>query len=347
MPPFDRSVVAATGSLRDAMRALDEGARRIALAVEPDGRLAGVATDGDVRRALLGGATLDSPLAPFLVRDFVAVPPGESRARILDMMRARQISAVPVVDETGRPVALHLLDEAIIPVDRTNWAIVMAGGRGIRLRPLTESIPKPMLQVAGRPILERIVLHLVGHGIHRVYLAIGYLGHLIEEHFGNGREFGAYIDYLREDVPLGTGGALGLLPERPDQPLLVMNGDLVTQADLGALLDAHGADTERVATIGIRRYVHAVPFGCVERDGDRVVRLEEKPALTRDVNTGIYALSPALVARVEPGRALGMPDLIGDALERGERVGAFEIEDDWIDVGQREHLDQARGGGEG
>jgi NDP-sugar pyrophosphorylase family protein len=261
-------------------------------------------------------------------------------------MRARRISAVPVVDEAGRPVALHLLDEAIIPVDRQNWAIVMAGGRGVRLRPLTESIPKPMLQVAGRPILERIVLHLVGHGIHRVYLAIGYLGHLIEEHFGDGRDFGARIDYLRENVPLGTGGALGLLPERPDQPLLVMNGDLVTQADLGALLDAHSADTERVATVGIRRYVHAVPFGCVDRDGDRVVRLEEKPALMRDVNTGIYALSPALVARVEPGRALAMPDLIGDALERGERVGAFEIEDDWIDVGQREHLDQARGGGE-
>lgn len=345
MPPFDRWVVPASGTLRDAMRALDEGARRIALAVDPDGRLAGVATDGDVRRALLGGASLDDLLGPHLTRDFVVVSPGEGRAAVLELMRARRISAVPVVDAAGHPVALHLLDEVIAPIDRPNWAVVMAGGRGIRLRPLTESIPKPMLRVAGRPILERIVLHLVGHGIHRIYLAIGYLGHVIEEHFGDGRPFGARIEYLREEVPLGTGGALGLLPERPGGPILVMNGDLVTQADLGALLDAHVAGG-RVATIGIRRYVHAVPFGCVDREGDRVVRLEEKPTLTRDVNTGIYALSPALVARVEPGRPLAMPDLIGDALDRDERVGAFEIEDDWIDVGQREQLDRARGGGD-
>jgi len=343
MGPFDSSVVPVSGTLRDAMRALDEGARRIALAVDPDGRLVGVATDGDLRRALLGGATLDDPLHPHLTRDFVTVSPGEGRAEVLELMGARRISAVPVVDAAGHPIALHLLDEAIAPVDRPNWAVVMAGGRGVRLRPLTETVPKPMLRVAGRPILERIVLHLVGHGIHRIYLAIGYLGHQIEEHFGDGGRFGAQIGYLREDVPLGTGGALALLPKLPDEPLLVMNGDLVTQANLGSLLDAHVAGS-RVATIGIRRYVHAVPFGCVDRDGDRVLRLEEKPALTRDVNTGIYALSPGLVARVEPGRPLAMPDLIGDALDRGERVGAFEIEDDWIDVGQREQLDQARGG---
>lgn len=343
MPPFDSCVVPASGTVRDAMRALDEGARRIALAVEPDGRLAGVATDGDVRRALLGGATLDDPLDPHLTRDFVVVSPGDGRAEVLELMRARRISAVPVVDAAGHPVALHLLDEAIAPINRPNWAVVMAGGRGVRLRPLTETVPKPMLRVAGRPILERIVLHLVGHGIRRIYLAIGYLGDVIEDHFGDGWQLGARIEYLREDVPLGTGGALALLPELPDEPILVMNGDLVTQADLGSLLDAHVAGN-RVATIGIRRYVHAVPFGCVDRDGDRVLRLEEKPALTRDVNTGIYALSPALVARVAPGQPLALPDLVGDALDRGEPVGAFEIEDDWIDVGQREQLDLARGG---
>jgi NDP-sugar pyrophosphorylase family protein len=201
-----------------------------------------------------------------------------------------------------------------------------------------------MLRVAGRPILARIVLHLVGHGIRRVYLAIGYLGEQIEEHFGDGSRFGTRIDYLREEDPLGTGGALGSLPEPPPATLLVLNGDLVTQADLGALLDAHDTAGDRLATIGIRRYVHAIPFGCVERDGDRVVRLEEKPAVTRDVNTGIYALAPALVARVEHGRALALPDLVGDAIERGETVAAYEIEDDWIDVGQREQLDRARGG---
>ncbi|MFH1475243.1 MAG: sugar phosphate nucleotidyltransferase [Chloroflexota bacterium] len=339
------ALVPADGSIRDAMRALDAGALRIALVVDEGGRLVGVTTDGDVRRALLSGAGLDDPLGPHLTRSFTAVTPRDGRAEVIELMRARHIGAVPVLDGAGRPVALHLLDEALTPVNRPNWAVVMAGGRGVRLGQLTETIPKPMLRVAGRPILERIVLHLVGHGITRIYLAVGYLGHQIEEHFGDGRELGARIGYLREDVPLGTGGALGLLPKLPDEPILVMNGDLVTQANLGSLLDAH-VSGNRVATIGVRRYIHAVPFGCVDRDGDRVLQLEEKPALTRDVNTGIYALAPALVARVERGRPVAMPDLITDALARGEPVGAFEIEDDWIDVGQREQLDRARGGGD-
>jgi dTDP-glucose pyrophosphorylase len=343
--PFAATIVAEGGTVRDAMRAIDEGARRIALVTGPDGRLVGIVTDGDIRRALLAGAVLDGPLRPHLNRAYTAVSPGEGRADVLDLLRARRISAIPVVDRDGRPVALHLLDDVIAPLERSNRAVVMAGGRGVRLRPLTESLPKPMLRVAGRPILERLVLHLVGHGIHDIYIAIGYLGQVIEDHFGDGRHLGARIVYLREETPLGTGGALGLLPEPPADPVLVMNGDLVTQADLGALLDAHVAGGF-VATVGIRRYVHAIPFGCVDRDGDRVLHLEEKPTLTRDVNTGIYALSPELVARVEPGRLVAMPDLLTDALERGEPVGAFEIEDDWIDVGQREQLDRARTGGD-
>jgi dTDP-glucose pyrophosphorylase len=340
--PFDACLVPLGGTLRDAMRALDLGASRISLVVAPDGRLVGVATDGDVRRALLEGAGLDGPLEPHVTREFVAVSAAAGRADILDLMRARRIGAVPVLDDERRPVALHLLDEVIAPVERPNWAVIMAGGRGVRLLPLTASVPKPMLRVAGRPILERLVLHLVGHGIREIFLAIGYLGHVIEEHFGDGHRYGARVGYLREEAPLGTGGALGLLPERPPDHLLVMNGDLVTQADLGGLLDAHAAGGH-VATIGIRRYVHAVPFGCVNRDGDRVLGLEEKPALVRDVNTGIYALAPELVARVERGRPLMMPDLVSDALGRGETVGAFEIEDDWIDIGQRDLLDRARG----
>ncbi len=336
-------LVPVDGTIRDAMVALDRGARRIALAVDADGRLVGVATDGDLRRALLGGAPMEGPVAPHLSTSYVAVAEGDDRAAVLELMGARHVGAIPVLDEAGRPVGLHLLDEAIRSLDRPNWAVVMAGGQGVRLRPLTETIPKPMLRVAGRPILERIVLHLVGAGLERVYLAVGYLGNVIEDHFGDGSRFGCRIEYLREGTPLGTAGAIGLLPEPPTSPLLVMNGDLVTQADLGGLLALH----ERggfIATIGIRRYVHGVPFGCVEREGDRVRSIEEKPAITRDVNTGIYALEPALVARVERGRRLDMTDLVEDALGRGEPVGAFSIEDDWIDVGQRETLSRAREG---
>ena len=342
--PLDASIVSVDGTIRDAMHALDAGARQIALAVDADGRLAGVATDGNIRRAILAGASPDDPVGPSLTRRFVSVGPSEGRAEVLDLMRARSIGAIPVVDEAGRPIGLHRLNEFLDPAPRPNAAVVMAGGQGTRLRPLTAAIPKPMIRVAGRPILERIVLHLASHGISHVYLAINYLGAVIEEHFEDGARFGCRIEYLRETEPLGTAGALGLLPAVHDDALLVMNGDLVTQADLGGLLDTHIGGGYS-ATIGVRKYLHTVPFGTVERDGPDVTALEEKPTLVREANTGMYALSPALVARVVPNEPLDMPDLVAGALERGEKVGAFEIEDDWIDVGQREQLVRARGGG--
>ena len=331
------------GSLRDGLAALDRGAGQIALAVHGDGRLAGVITDGDIRRALLRGSALDDPLEPIVTREPIAVGPGESRAAVLELMRARRISAVPVVDTRGLPVGLHFLHEFLERRQRTNWAVVMAGGAGTRLRPLTETVPKPMLRVAGRPILERIVLHLVGSGIRRIFLSINYLGSVIEDHFGDGGTFGATIEYLREDRPLGTAGALGLLPEPPTEALLLLNGDLVTNADLDGLLTFH-ADRGFDATIGFRRYLHTVPFGCLERDGDRVIALDEKPTLEREVNTGMYALEPRVVGLVRPGEPASMPDVIGRALDADLRVGAFEIEDDWVDIGQREQLVRARGG---
>jgi dTDP-glucose pyrophosphorylase len=338
------ALVARTASIREAMHALDVGAGGIALAVEPDGRLAGVATDGDLRRALLRGATLDSPLELALNREYVVLRAGQSRVEALDLMRARRIDAIPVLDDAGRPVALHLLHAFLEPASRANWAVVMAGGEGTRLRPLTDAVPKPMLRVAGRPILERIVLHLVGFGITRIFLSVNYLAHVIEEHFGDGTALGISIEYLREDAPLGTAGALGLLPGAPDRPLILLNGDLVTSVDIGRLLEFHEAG-HFAATIGTRRYVHTVPFGCVERDGDRVVALEEKPMITREVNTGMYVLEPSVVALVAPGTRTSMPEVIDRVLAAGEPVGVFEVEEDWVDVGQRDQLVRAREGG--
>jgi NDP-sugar pyrophosphorylase family protein len=218
----------------------------------------------------------------------------------------------------------------------------MAGGKGTRLLPLTETVPKPMLRVAGRPILERLVLHLVGHGIQRIFLSVHHLSRVIEDHFGDGRALGCRIEYLREEKPLGTGGALSLLPEVPTAPLLVMNGDLVTQADVGALLDFQASGTQ-VATMAIRRYFHTVPFGCVEADGDRLTGLTEKPTISRMVNAGIYAISPALLRGLERGTATTMPDLLAAAMGRGETVRTFEVSGDWIDVGHGDQLKQARG----
>ena len=339
---LDAYLVPESATLRDAMAAVDRGAARIALAIDADGRLTGVVTDGDLRRALLADTQLTDPVAPVITRAYLSVTPADGRAAALELMRARRIDAVPVVDAAGRPVGLHLLQQFLEPVTRTNWAVIMAGGRGVRLRPMTDDLPKPMLSVAGRPIIERLVHHLVGFGLKRIFVSVNYLGDVIEDHLGDGSRFGARIEYLREDDALGTAGALGLLPQSPTEPILLLNGDLVTSADLGGLLDAHVASGHR-ATIGTRRYLHTVPFGCIERDGDRVTALQEKPTLEREVNSGIYALDPAVVARVEPGRRVDTPDLIADLLAAGEPVGAFEIEDEWIDVGQREQLAAARG----
>ena len=341
---FDNCLVTDQGSIRDGMRAVDAGGSKIALATDREGRLTGVITDGDLRRALLAGMTLDDPVAQIMSRDFIALEPGQGRADVQELMRARRIDAIPIVAADGRPVGLHLLHVFLDAAPLGNWAVVMAGGRGQRLRPLTDTTPKPMLRVAGRPILERIVLHLAGAGIERIFLSVNYGGQQIEDHFGDGSAFGCSIDYLREEQPLGTAGSLSLLPEPPSEPLLVLNGDLVTNVDVRRLLDFHVAGGH-AATIGTRRYHHTIPFGCIEADGDLVLSLQEKPTLHRLVNTGIYVLDPAVQAMVPSGVDVTMPWVIDQLLAEGSSVGAFEVEGDWIDIGQREQLDLARQGG--
>jgi dTDP-glucose pyrophosphorylase len=333
--------IPSSGSLRDAMLALEKGSLDIALVLDEGHRLVGLLTDGDIRRVLLRGSSLDDRVVDHMQRNFVSVGPRAGRAEVIELMQARYIQQIPVVDDAGQLVGLHLLRDVLGTPERPNWAVVMAGGRGTRLAPLTDQMPKPMLRVAGRPILERIVLHLVGQGVRRIFLAINYLGHIIRDHFGDGARLGARIEYLAEDKPLGTGGALSLLPP-PAAPVLVMNGDLVTQADVGALLAFHEAGTA-VATVGVRKYFHTVPFGCVELDGDRLVRLDEKPTMTRLVNSGIYVLAPQLVAALPKHVATSVPEILGNAMNRGEEVRAFEIDDEWLDVGHRDQLDKARG----
>lgn len=336
------ATVPVEGTIRDAMLALEKCGLNIALVVDDTKRLVGILTDGDIRRCLLRGAPLGDRIVDHMQRNFVSVGVRAGRAEVIDIMQARYFQQIPIVDGDGKLAGLHLLHDMISSVERPNWAVVMAGGRGTRLAPLTDQIPKPMLRVAGRPILERIVMHLVGQGVRRIFLAINYLGHIIRDHFADGARFGARIEYLTEDKPLGTGGALSLLPEPPAAPVLVMNGDLVTQADVGALLAFHDAGSA-VATVGVRKYFHTVPFGCVELDGDRLVRLDEKPTMTRLVNAGIYVLAPKLVAALPRNTATTVPDILGNAMNRGEEVRAFEIDDEWIDVGHREQLEKARG----
>lgn len=339
---FDACRIRLGAPLRQALKSLDESALGIVLVEDPSGRVVGTLTDGDTRRALLGGATLDSLVDGHVKRPFASVGPGASRAEVLDIMQSRWLSQIPILDDQGRLIGLHTLHEILGASPRPNWAVVMAGGRGERLRPITDTIPKPMIHVAGRPILERIVLHLVGFGIRRIFLAVNYKADVIERHFGDGTRFGCAIEYLREETPLGTGGALSLLPEAPADPLLVLNGDLLTQFDVGSLLSFH-AHGRFVATVGIHEYTHAIPFGVVDVEDDRIVQMREKPSHVWLTNAGIYAIEPSIVSRVPRGTDYPLPALVEECLDRQEPIGAFRIEADWIDVGRQAELRRARG----
>jgi dTDP-glucose pyrophosphorylase len=349
MRDLDDLLVGERASIREAMTTIDRGAEAIAFVVEADGTLLGTVSDGDIRRALLTGASLDDPLLAHVNRDPVTVTSTSDRAGVLDLMRARRLSSIPVVNEEGCLVGVHVLHEVVGGVPRPNAALVLAGGRGSRLGSMTESTPKPMLPVAGRPILERIILHLVGSGIREVFVSVSYLADRVYAHFGDGSEFGCDITYLLEDPdrPLGTGGPLRSLAaqRRPEHPVLVMNGDLITSFSVDGILDFHDR-TQASLTVALSEYVHDVAFGVAELAADNASLLSalvEKPRWVGLVNAGIYVVEPAVLDLIPDEAPYPMTDLVGTCLEQGRRVAGWELTGDWHDIGRPHELARARG----
>jgi len=346
-PALEKMLVDRDATLRQALEAVDRSGLGAALLVGPDRTLVGMLTDGDARRALLGGATLDGPALPFATTAPQTVQVGSGRAHVLDLMRALRIAAVPEVDAAGRVVGVHTLSEVVGTRRLPNPAVIMAGGKGTRLGALTRSTPKPLLRVAGRSILEWLVLNLVGGGIREVHVSVNHLGEQVEEHLGDGHRLGCTVQYLREDPdrPLGTAGSLALFrAARPelDVPIVVLNGDLMVQFDAERLLAWH-AEQAVDLSVAVRAYQHEVPFGVVEADDARVRAVREKPTLTMDVNAGVYAVSPAVLDLVPPDEPCSMPELIQTLLERGRPVGAWPLDSEWIDVGTPADLARAKG----
>ena len=331
-----------SGTIRDAMLVIDGNGREVVLVRDETESIVGLVTDGDIRRGLLAGLTLESRVTSVLVRDFHFVSPNIDRAAVLDLMKARMFRHVPVLDKDRRLVAIHFLHDLIGATPKQNIAVVMAGGKGTRLWPMTETIPKPMVEVAGRPMLERIVLHLVGHGVQRIFLALNYKAEVVERHFGDGAAFGCHIDYLRETMALGTGGALSLLPVRPEHPLLVLNGDLISHFNVTALLAAH-AGTNVAATIGIGLYEVQIPFGTVVEKAGRLVALEEKPKVSFRVSQGIYVLDPSTLEYVPRNQEFPITRLFDVLLRAKKVVRVFDFNNTWLDVGTPEDLRRAHG----
>lgn len=334
-------------SLRNCLAAMQATGFDAAFLVDSESRLIGVVTADAVREALVNGRDVDASAREIAAEPTAVAGPHDSRARAVDVMRAVGVSQVPVVDDRGKVVGMHASNGMIGTPRRKNWAVIVAGGFGKRLAPVTNNIPKPMVRVAGRPILEHLVLHLAAAGVRRIFLSVNYLGHVIEDHFGDGSAFGCSVEYLWDDEnqPLGTGGPLSLLWDsgvRPERPVLVMNGDLVTGFAVGKLLDAHDA-SGAMATIAASEYHHEVPFGVVESENGRLRRIEEKPVHTWPVNSGIYVLNPWLLSRVPRGTLYPITKLFEQCLDRGEPVGVWRMDDPWQDVGKPEELARARG----
>jgi dTDP-glucose pyrophosphorylase len=326
-------------SIRDAMACIDRNAKGIALVVDGDGRLTMTITDGDIRRALLARTPLEAPVSELPERDPVTAPAGTPRAELIHHMTSRSLRHLPLVDEAGKVVDIALLDELVRRYELPLTAVVMAGGFGTRLRPLTEAVPKPMLPVAGKPLLEHIVEQLGSSGIRRVNLTTHYKPETISDHFGDGSRFGLEIGYMHEDEPLGTAGALRLL-EASDDPLLVMNGDILTRVDFRAMLDFH-REHRAVMTVAVRQEEFAVPFGVVQTQGAAITSIEEKPVLREFINAGIYLLDPGVRRYLPAEERFDMPQLVERLLDAGETVAGFPVHEYWVDIGELDAYEQA------
>ncbi len=333
-------------SIREVMALLDRNAKGIVLVVKTDRRLIGTITDGDIRRAVLAGINLDQPVQVLLERreppysSPITAPAGTPNARLLQMMNEYTIRQIPLVDKAGRVVDLALLSDLTKEYELPLTAVVMAGGYGVRLRPLTDKVPKPMLPVGDRPLLEHIIEQLQQAGIRRVNVATHYKGDTISKHFGDGRDFGVEINYVKEDQPLGTAGALSLL-ETTGEPLLVINGDIMTRVDFRAMHSFHRKQKADM-TVGVRKYEVNLPYGVIESDGSLVRGVTEKPSLSFFINAGIYLLQPSVLRYIPTGQHFDMTELIQIVLDKGHRVASFPIFEYWLDIGNKVDYEQAQ-----
>ncbi len=329
-------------TIQEAAELLTANSLRIVLVVDNENRLLGTVTDGDIRRALMTGNTMTAPVMTVMQKDPIAMAQGESRQQALQIMREKDLLHLPVLDSNGVVVGLETVRDLLFAKQRPNPVLLMAGGFGRRLYPLTRDVPKPLLPVGEKPILQTILEQLVEGGLSHFFLAVHYHSEQVRAHFGDGSRWGVRIDYLEEREPLGTAGALGSLDRaKVDTPLLMMNGDLLTRLDFGQLLDYH-EERGGLATMCVREYDFQIPYGVVRGDGGQVAEITEKPVQKFFVNAGIYVLEPDILDQCRSKEAVDMPDLLRLAMRKGGKVNMFPIHEYWLDIGQMEEYQRAQ-----
>lgn len=342
MKQWESTLVSPDTSLENAIATLDRGALRIAIVADEQRRLLGTITDGDVRRALLKQFPLNIAVRKVMCATPQTAHRDWSRERRLAVMESMQLLHLPVVDADGQIVDLDTLHGLLGKRLLDNPVFLMAGGFGTRLHPLTDECPKPLLRVGDKPILELILESFIKEGFHRFFISTHYLSEMIKEHFGDGRRWGVSIRYVHEDEPLGTAGALGLLPlDEIDEPMFLMNGDLITAINFRGLLDFHKKHAG-IATMCVREYEYQVPYGVVESHEHRIRSMIEKPIQKFFINAGIYLLSTELVKSVPPGIRIDMPTLLTQAIATGKEVSMFPLHEYWLDIGKIDDFKRAQ-----
>lgn len=325
-------------TIEDAIRKIEEGGLQIALVVDQS-KLIATVTDGDIRRAILSGAKLTESIARFANSNFSVVDSADSKSSVLSRMRQQNIHQMPVLNSDGELVGIYVLDDLVGTVRQDVDVVIMAGGQGMRLRPLTESCPKPLLKVGDKPILQIIIESLVKQGFTSVHISVNYLKEMIMEYFGDGSRFGIEINYLIETEPLGTAGALSLI-ESPKESTLVMNGDVLTRIDLVGLLNSHEAG-QSPCTVCVRNYTVDIPFGVIGVENGLVNSIQEKPSMDYFVNTGIYVLNSSALELIPADQRLDMTSLMDKIIESDQQVAVFPVHEYWLDVGMHKEFAQA------
>lgn len=330
-----------SATLRDALNIIDSEALRIALVTDDDFNLVGVVTDGDIRRGLLKNLSLDDDVSLVMNSQPLTISQGISRKDVVKIMQSRGILAMPVVNG-NKVIGLETLQRYGSQLQYQNPVFLMAGGFGTRLRPLTDNCPKPLLKVGDKPILEIVLDSFIKAGFVNFYISTHYMPEMIRSHFGDGSKWQVNITYVHEAEPLGTGGALGLLPsDLADLPLILMNGDVLTNVDFERVLAFHNKNTA-CATMCVRDYEYQVPFGVINGEGNRIVSMVEKPIQRYFVNAGIYVVSPELRKSVQKNQRLDMPTLLEEAIAKNNDVLMFPIHEYWLDIGRIEDYQRAQ-----
>lgn len=348
MRDWRKTLIRPDATLHDALAAIEDGATGIALVVDAENRLLGTVTDGDVRRAILRGVPLDGSVQLLLLRPKgspystpVVAPTETPDDELVALMHIRAVGQIPLVDPRNRVVGLVTLAELTRRRDLGIPAVVMVGGLGTRLSPLTDNTPKSLLPVGQKPILEHIIEGLCRHGIYDIWMATHHRSEQIRNHLGDGQQWGVRIQYIHEVTPLGTAGALSLLPEPFHTPFLLMNGDLLTRLNYRSLLRFH-QDIDADMTVCIKEFDIQVPYGVVEVENGLVWSLREKPANRFLINAGIYILSPHLLDRIPQGQQFNITDLVHSLTADGRRVAAYPIREYWLDIGQMPDYEKAQ-----